>query len=233
MAILETAFLPKNITAVSVPSNVYGKQSATVSVTMSCALNSAEYSNVAWFTDAFATSGNSGFVAVGAFNGSFVGNATIPSQISGIVSYYAFSSTSSSVPSFTYIPLLTLNMRNATAENTNAAYASYTIQTLTTQTGATTFSAGSSWVGGVAPSAGTNIGAIAINHNISLNQDIITSGVAIANGATLTINNGSTLQMTGGITTPGTASLFVNGTLQINSGGFFKCSSNLLFFVIV
>ena len=220
MAILETAFLPRNITAVSVPSNVYGTQSATVSVTMSGALNSSEYLYVAWSTDAFATSGNSGCVAVGALNGSFIGNATIPAQISGTITYYAFSSTSSTAPSFANIPLLTLNMRNATAQNTSAAYASYTIQPWTTQSGATTFSAGSSWVGGVAPSAGINIGAIAINHNISLNQDIITSGVAIANGTTLTINNGNTLQMTGGITTPGTGSLLVNGTLQINSGGF-------------
>jgi hypothetical protein len=220
MAILETAFLPQNITAVSVPSNVYGGQTATVSVTMSGALNSSEYLYVAWSTDAFATSGNSGCVAVGALNGSFVGNATIPAQISGTVTYYAFSSTSSSAPTFANIPLLTLNMRNATAQNTSAAYASYTIQPWTTQTGATTFSAGSSWVGGVAPSAGTNIGAIAINHNISLDQDIITSGVTIANGTTLTINNGNTLQTAGGITTPGTGSLLVNGTLQINSGGF-------------
>jgi hypothetical protein len=220
MAILETAFLPQNITAVSVPSNVYGGQTATVSVTMSGALNSSEYLYVAWSTDAFATSGNSGCVAVGALNGSFVGNATIPAQISGTVTYYAFSSTSSSAPSFANIPLLTLNMRNATAQNTSAAYASYTIQPWTTQTGATTFSAGSSWVGGVAPSAGVNIGALAINHSLALDQDIISSGVAIANGTTLTINNGSTLQMAGGITTPGTGSLLVNGTLQINSGGF-------------
>ncbi len=220
MAILETAFLPQNITAVSVPSNVYGGQTATVSVTMSGALNSSEYLYVAWSTDAFATSGNSGCVAVGALNGSFVGNATIPAQISGTVTYYAFSSTSSSAPSFANIPLLTLNMRNATAQNTSAAYASYTIQPWTTQTGATTFSAGSSWVGGVAPSAGVNIGALAINHSLALDQDIISSGVAIANGTTLTINNGSTLQIAGGVTTPGTGSLLVNGTLQINSGGF-------------
>lgn len=220
MAILETAFLPRNITAVSVPSNVYGGQTATVSVTMSGALNSSEYLYVAWSTDAFATSGNSGCVSVGALNGSFVGNATIPAQISGTITYYAFSSTSSTAPSFANIPLLTLNMRNATAQNTSAAYASYTIQPWTTQTGATTFSAGSSWVGGVAPSAGINIGAIAINHSLALDQDIIASGITIANGTSLTINNGKTIQMTGGITTPGTGSLLVNGTLQINSGGF-------------
>jgi hypothetical protein len=220
MAILETSYLPKNINAVSVPTNVYGGQSATVSVTMSGALNGSEYLYVAWSTDAFATQVNSGCVAVGALDGSFIGNATIPAQTTGTITYYAFSSTSSTVPSFVNIPLLTLNMRNATAQNTSAAYASYTIQPWTTQSGATTFSAGSSWVGGVAPSAGINIGTIAINHNITLNQDNISSGITIANGTTLTINNGNTLQMTGGITTPGTGSLFVNGNLQINSGGF-------------
>ncbi|TRX35988.1 hypothetical protein [Flavobacterium restrictum] len=128
MSILETSYNPVTINSYTTGLIVAGGQTATVTVTMAGALNSAEYLYVAYSTDGFATSGNSGVVAIPSINGSFQGNATIPAYTAGtVVSYYPFTSVSATAPTFANVPLLTLNMRNGTAQNTNAAYTSYIV----------------------------------------------------------------------------------------------------------
>ncbi|OYU97617.1 MAG: hypothetical protein CFE21_04810 [Bacteroidetes bacterium B1(2017)] len=215
MAILETAFQPKDISSYTGPSAAYGGQDISVSVTMSGALSTGEYLYVAYSKDGFATSNNSGCVAVGALNGSFVGTATI-SGMSGTISYYPFTSVSSTAPAFSDIPLLTLNMRSSTGQNNTGAYSTYTFSTWTTQSGASTFSAGSSWVGGVAPVAGSNMGLVTLNHDITLNQDNTVSVLTIATGVTFTASDGSarvlTVSNTSSTTSIANSGTWVNGS---------------------
>ncbi len=128
MAILETAFNPTAISNYTTGLTVYQGQSPTVTVTMANALNTGEYLYLAYSTDGFVNSANSGVVAITSLNGSFQGTAALPSKTTGtVLTYYPFTSTSSSAPSFSDIPLLTLNMRNSAAQNTNGSYTSYTV----------------------------------------------------------------------------------------------------------
>ena len=120
MAILHTSFYPQNITNITSTATA----NATVTVTMAGALSSGEYLYVAYSTDAFATSANSGIVTVSSLIAN-KGTATIP-VLAGTVSYYAFTSISNTIPSFSDAPLLTLNMFGI-YENTSQAYPTYTV----------------------------------------------------------------------------------------------------------
>lgn len=160
MAILELASNPKDISSYSTGLSVYNGQTASVTVTMSGSLGSGEYLYVAYSTDGFVTSGNSGAVAITSLNGSYQGTATIPSKSTGtIVTYYPFTSTSSTAPSFSNIPLLTLNMRNGTAQNTTDSYSSYTViaQPTVTTTATPASITSSDAVGGGSGISGTGI----------------------------------------------------------------------------
>ncbi len=225
MAILQTAYSPQSINSYTAVGTVYGGQTASVPVTMSGALNAAEYLYVAYSTDAFATSANSGIVASGALNGSFVGTAIIPAYPSGtVVTYYPFTSTSSTAPTFTDMPLLTLNMRNGTAQNTTAAYSYYTVQAWQFNgTTNTSWNVATNWNANSIPPTNSDMGAVTINNNVTLNQDALVSSLTINSTFTLTGSDGSARNL----------SVSAGGTITNNSstsGGYSSTSTSTVTF---
>ncbi|WP_191963368.1 YDG domain-containing protein [Flavobacterium luteum] len=128
MAILETTFNPTTITSYTTPSGIIASQTATVTVTLPSNLQTNEYLYLGWSTDNFATSGNSGIVSVATNPSTGNYTFTIPgAAASSIVSFYPFTSVSSSTPSYANAPLLTLNMRSSTGVNNAGVYSSYTV----------------------------------------------------------------------------------------------------------
>ncbi|MFN7015168.1 MAG: hypothetical protein ACK4ON_12955, partial [Bacteroidia bacterium] len=216
LSILETSYNPKDISSVSqTPSTVNTNQEVTVTINVASSLSTDEYAYLRYSTDGFSTS------TITAFNMSGTsGTATIPGYASGTtVSYYVFTSNQSSAPTPSQSDYFSLNIYNASGLNPNGGTNfSYTVNNWSTVSGATNWSSGSSWNGGVAPSADLNMGSVAIGHSIAMDQNNTISAATIGSGATLTVNSGVTLQTNGGIT--GAGSLTLSGTLQINAGGY-------------
>ena len=223
MAILETAYNPRDISSYTTPS-AFGQQTPTMTVTLSNILQTNEFLYVAYSTDAFATSGNSGILSVTSSAGS-VYTFTFPAYTSGTtVTFYPFTSVSNSAPSFINAPLLTLNMRSSTGQNNTGTYSTYIVQAWTTTTNGDWNSA-STWTANATPSTSQNLGTININHNVTGNADAIFSALNINGSSTLTLNSSNTHQTSGAITINSTATYTVNGTIRINSGGFISGKS--------
>lgn len=219
LSILETAYDPKDITGVSQsPATVYSGQEVTVTIAVSAALSTGEYAYLRYTTDSWASSGISAFTMTDT-----TGTATIPALPNGTaVAYYAFTSNRSSAPTPAQADYFSLNIYNAAGQNTAGSNFSYTVTGWSTVSGATDWSAGASWNAGVAPTPGSDMGAVTIGHSISMDQDNAVSAISIASGVTLTVDNGATLTTSGGIS--GSGSITVAGTLQLNTGGYTNIS---------
>lgn len=222
-AVLETAYNPTSINSFSTPTNILEGQTnilvgqtAIGTVTLAAPLNTNEFLYVAWSTDDFASSSNSGIVATTFASGSTY-NYSIPgAPANATVRFYPFTSISSNVPSFSDAPLLTLRMRSSTGENNTSSYASYFVaNTYQSQVGATTWSNPNSWVNNASPLSGANV---IIDQSIALDVDANVSGITVRTARLLTVNEGATLRISGSLSNNGTGAYQVNGTLQLDSG---------------
>lgn len=190
LSILETAYNPRDITAVSKsPATVYAGQTVTVSVTLSGAFNTNERLYVYYSTDAFATIGNSAFVQISSLDGSFVGTAEIPAFTNGTtVTYYALT-TPNLTPTFADVQYQSLNIFNGTAQNTTAANASYVVQGWVTTGAGGNWGTAGTWTANAIPPTSASMGAVTISGNTTLNADALVSGLTIDN--TFTLNGGT------------------------------------------
>jgi hypothetical protein len=221
LSILETSYNPVNF-AVSSPvtqspssSNVKHGQTVTVTVNMQSSLSSGEFAYVRYSTDGFTSSS---IVAVSMTGSS--GTATIPAQNSGVtVQYYAFTSNQSSAPTPAQADYFSLNIRNATGENVDGSNYSYTVGSWATAASGGNWSDNASWVGGLAPVSGTNMGSVTVSHSIGMNQNNTVTALTISSSSTLTINSSSTLSTGGAVTVNTGSQLTINGSLQLNASG--------------
>ena len=232
-AVLETSYSPTGINSYSTPSGIISGQTASGTVTLASALNTNEFLYVSWSTDGFASSANSGVVATTFSSGSTY-NYNIPATLGGVtVTFYPFTSVSSSVPTFSDAPLLTLRMRSSTGENNTGAYSTYSVANL--QFNGTTnslWSVASNWNSGITPSITANLGTVIINANCTLDQNATVGSITVnvstiftasdATPRTLTIaaggsitNNGTFTAATGTVAFAGTGT--VTGTVGFNA----------------
>jgi len=220
MSILQTAYNPTNINSYTTPTAFAG-QTPTMTVTLAAALQTNEFVYVAYSTDAFATSGNSGVLAVTS-SAANVYTFTMPAYLNGtVVTFYPFTSTSSSAPSYSDAPILTLNMRSSTGQNNTGAYSTYTVQAWVTAANGN-WSTAATWTANAVPPTINSMGAVTIAHNITQDQNATVSSITInaartltASANTLTISNNAsatTFANSGTLTASGTHTVTFAGS---------------------
>lgn len=142
-------------------------------------------------------------------------SATIPASvnISGTtIAYYLFTSGDFGSISGANADLLTINGNN----NGGSNY-SYTVQTWATANPGN-WSTPGTWTANTVPSTTENLGAVSINHTVTMDQDALVNGGTIGAAGNLTVNSGSTLKTSNGLTNNGVFT--VAGTFEITSGGY-------------
>lgn len=114
LSILETNFNPNNITNVTEPGTVTDMQSATITVTLSAAINTGEKVFVRWTNDSW---GTSSMLEVTSFNASHEGEVSIPGHSEGTsIEYYALSTNQAEVEHST-ADYFTLRLNNNSGSN--------------------------------------------------------------------------------------------------------------------
>jgi hypothetical protein len=223
LAILETSYDPVSISSVARDiTTVFGGQSPTITVTMASALNTNERLYLYYSIDGFATAVNSTFVQISSLNGSFQGTASIPTFANGTTVTYYVLTTANTTPTFTDVQYQSLNIFNGTAQNTNAANASYTVQAWQTAT-AGNWSTPATWTANATPPTATSMGPVTIAHNTTLDQAAIVGALTINGATTLTGSDGAartlTIAASGSITNNGTFTATANSTVSFAGTG--------------
>jgi len=126
--------------------------------------------------------------------------------------YYLFTSGNGASISGANADWYTINLNN----NGGSNY-SYTVQPLTTIASGN-WSSASTWNSNAVPSTTENLGAVFINHAVTMDQDALVNGGTIGAAGNLTVNSGSTLKTSNELTNNGTFT--VSGIFEITSGGY-------------
>jgi hypothetical protein len=230
-SVLETTYNPKNIVAASAPPlDAPISAPVTVTATLSATLSAGEFLLIRYSTDGFATSN---FVNMTLSSGTtYTGD--IPGQVSGTtVQYYFLTSVTNTVGAgenqlnHNTADYLTLNLRNSNGENVFGTNFSYTVGNLVVSAGSGNWSAGSTWVGGNAPTA-TQRARILNGHTVTLTAPATCSGLIIDAGGTFSAgSNALTISRNGddgcglGVTTLNNQGTFNagTGTVIFNNNG--------------
>ena len=242
IAILKTAFNPVAISSISQSpsgSSVSPGQSVTITVNTAAAPSTGEFVYVRYSTDAFATTNNAVQVTMTGSSGT----AVIPGTTDGkTTSYYVFTSNQNNTQiqaKLADIDYYTLNsyaggVLNSTS-NPLPYYTYLSTSNLWTTAAAGNWSTGSTWVGGVAPTASTVMGSVVLNHATTLdfvpNAAIITANANLTLSSLLKIPASGTLTVASGCTlNPSTGGLRVlnNGNVSVSSGGVLITSTATL-----
>lgn len=193
-----------------VTGNVFAGQTVTVSATLSGSFSTGQAVWLRYSTNGFSTS------TVVKMTGSGTSySATIPASANSAgttVAYYLFTSGDYGSISGSNADLLTINGNN----NGGSNY-SYTVQSWTTANPGN-WSSAATWTANAVPSTTENLGAVSINHVVTMDQDALINGGTIGASGNLTVNSGSTLKTSNGLTNNGVFT--VSGIFEITAGGY-------------
>ncbi len=216
-AILETSSAPVTINGVSQSPNanlVSDNDNVAITITTSAAPCSEEHFYVCYSTDNWSSFS---LASVSIPSGSTIGTATIPAQSAGTnLSYYVFSSTISTLSTFTNsnIDLYTIYYN----DNNGPNY-SYTVKYGTTQSG--NWADDATWKAGAVPG---NDKDVIIGHDVTVKNNVGSPATC----KDLTINSGKSLTIDAGDALTVTGNLIIDGTLTVKDGNYSTSSNGSL-----